>query len=198
MSIDGIDNPSKHFCAGCSLKPNTVVTTSAVHLENPVATASHQSISAALRYIDSMLLDTFNDIVGTDLRRAGTSPLGRDSANTIVLTDESGSSTMTLRGSDVHDDLDEDTFQPESNNFSLAEIGVRWYRSVESIEDASVLTVDQLTAMIQQAGDLFESIRATAENFPEFREKIRATSEGGLWNIAINASTRDVQMAQRF
>jgi hypothetical protein len=77
-----------------------------------VATASHQSISAALRYIDSMLLDAFSDIVGTDLRRAGTSPFGRDSANTIVLTDASGSATMTLKGSDVHDDLDEDTLQP--------------------------------------------------------------------------------------
>jgi hypothetical protein len=135
-----------------------------------VTTASHQSITAALRYIDSMLLDTFSDIVGTDLRRAGTSPLSRDSANTIILTDESGSATMTLRGSDVHDELDDDTFQPEANNFSFSEFGVRWYRSVENIEDASALTVDQLTSLIQQAGDLFELIRATAENFPDFRD----------------------------
>ncbi|WP_046867120.1 hypothetical protein [Microvirga massiliensis] len=162
-----------------------------------MAIASHQSITAALRYIDSMLLDTFSDIVGTDLRRAGTSPIGRDSANTIVLTDASGSATMILRGSDVHDELDEDTLQPEANNFSFGEIRVRWYRSVENIEDASVLTVDQLTALIQQAGDLFESIRATAESFPDFRDKILRASEGGLWRVQIDASTRDVQSARR-
>jgi hypothetical protein len=77
---------------------------------------------------------------------------------------------MTLKGSDVHDDLDEDTLQPEANNFSFGEIRVRWYCSVESIENASVLTIDQLTSLIQQAGDLFELIRATAENFPDFRD----------------------------